>query len=60
MFATDRNEFLIGSEQKHGVMQPLWWNDWTIYKAKHSQAGFFFFARDSHMDEWIAHGELEM
>ena len=42
------------------MIQPLWRNDRTFYKAFLAQAGFIFFASVSHMDDRIAHGELEV
>ena len=42
------------------MIQPLKWKDRTFYKAIHTKTGFLVFARVSHMDEWMAHGELEI
>ena len=41
-------------------MIPLWWNDRTFYQSILMQAGFLVLARVSHMDDWMAHGELEI
>jgi hypothetical protein len=42
------------------MLQPLWWNDGTFYKAILAQTGFLFFAGVSHIDERMAHEELEI
>ena len=42
------------------MVQTLWWNERTFYKAILTQAGFLVFARVSHMDDWKAHGELQI
>jgi len=60
MLGTDRTWFSNWLGGEHGVIKPVWWNDWTFYKTILTQAGFIFFARVSHMDDWKASGELEI
>jgi hypothetical protein len=52
--------FLIGTAVEHRMIQPLWRNDRTFHKTLLAQTGFPVFASVSHMDDQMAHGELEV
>jgi len=42
------------------MIQPLWRKDRTFYETLLAQTGFHTFVSVSHMDDRIAHGELEV
>jgi len=42
------------------MVKLLWRNDSTLYQTVHTQAGFHVLALISHMDDWVAHGKLDI
>jgi len=40
------------------MIEPLWRKDRKFYEALLAQRGFPVFASVSHIDDWMAHGEL--